>query len=320
MSSAPPQASIVWNRTSISEWRLLLARIPRSNIVQTWAYAKTVRDIRQQMTRFGVIEIDGEVRGLVQIQEVSLFGLFHTVVLDRGPLWLTDPAPKSWMDAFLIAFEKNFPRSLFRVRRLMPELADSEEANRQLASAGFRPRTVDDRYHSIWIDLRADVETLRARLKGKWRNALNSAERRSLTVSPTSSTVVLSWLIEAYQKDKKEKGYPGPKPSFVRRLAAEALETQDCLIYRALDGDAIIAAILVMTHGTSATYQIGWTSDAGRKHNAHHLLLWTAFCELKAQGIEWFDVGGINEDTAKGVTQFKRGLGGIEYRLVGLYK
>jgi lipid II:glycine glycyltransferase (peptidoglycan interpeptide bridge formation enzyme) len=39
---------------------------------------------------------------------------------------------------------------------------------------------------------------------------------------------------------------------------------------------------------------------------------------LKADGVSWFDLGGIS-DAAPGVARFKSGLGGCETQLVGGY-
>ena len=38
---------------------------------------------------------------------------------------------------------------------------------------------------------------------------------------------------------------------------------------------------------------------------------------MKKLGCLWFDVGGIDEENNPGITQFKRGLKGEEYTLIG---
>ena len=76
--------------------------------------------------------------------------------------------------------------------------------------------------------------------------------------------------------------------------------------------------MLAAIHGGSATYLVGWTGDAGRRVRAQNLLLWHAVERLKAAGIRWFDLGGINADAA-GVAHFKRGMGGEIVNLVGGY-
>ena len=38
---------------------------------------------------------------------------------------------------------------------------------------------------------------------------------------------------------------------------------------------------------------------------------------LKEQGIRWFDLGGIDEDTTPGISEFKLGVNGNRYNLIG---
>jgi lipid II:glycine glycyltransferase (peptidoglycan interpeptide bridge formation enzyme) len=91
------------------------------------------------------------------------------------------------------------------------------------------------------------------------------------------------------------------------------------MIGRVVKGNKALAAAAILCHGKAATYQVGWSSRAGREASANHLLLWQALGLLKDKGITDFDLGGVNDDTAKGIKQFKAGLGGDLQRLAGLY-
>ncbi len=309
--------TIDWDAASVAEWQRLLSRVPRSNVIQTFAYAKAVRSTKQQMTRFGVIKEEGEPVGLVQIQEVKLLGMFHTVVLDRGPLWFADNVSSDYWEAFFKTFDREFPRRIGRWRRIMPELDETDDNMKLLISSGLR--VVRQGYRSIWLDLRDEPHTIRKRFKGKWRNALTSAEKGGLEVATDWQMETLPWLLMEYEADKKERKYDGPSATFLHCLTHAARGTGNVIVLRAMQRDKPVAAILILRHGSSATYQIGWTSEEGRKTKAHHLLLWRACLALKEVGVDWFDAGGINEEHAAGVTKFKRGLGGREYQLVGTF-
>ena len=80
-----------------------------------------------------------------------------------------------------------------------------------------------------------------------------------------------------------------------------------------------IAAVLFLVHGQCATYQVGWSSDAGRENCAHHLLLWQGRSVLKRYGVNALDLGGINDETAQGIKKFKEGTGAKISKLVGHY-
>ena len=64
------------------------------------------------------------------------------------------------------------------------------------------------------------------------------------------------------------------------------------------------------------TYLLGWNGYKGRNLKPNQFLLWNAMMLLKEQGIRWFDLGGIDEDTP-GISEFKLGVNGIRYALVG---
>jgi lipid II:glycine glycyltransferase (peptidoglycan interpeptide bridge formation enzyme) len=93
----------------------------------------------------------------------------------------------------------------------------------------------------------------------------------------------------------------------------------ELVVFRAMhDGDAV-AGICVASHGSAATYLLGWNGDRGRALKANQYLLWQAIVNLKTSGFRWFDLGGVDEETTPGIAAFKLGLGGERYELVGEY-
>jgi lipid II:glycine glycyltransferase (peptidoglycan interpeptide bridge formation enzyme) len=90
-------------------------------------------------------------------------------------------------------------------------------------------------------------------------------------------------------------------------------------VLRARAAGQWVAGVLIVRHGTSATYLVGWSGDDGRKARATNALLWAALGELARRGCEWLDLGGIDDTATPGVAEFKRGMGGREYVLSGTY-
>jgi lipid II:glycine glycyltransferase (peptidoglycan interpeptide bridge formation enzyme) len=119
--------------------------------------------------------------------------------------------------------------------------------------------------------------------------------------------------------DKLQRGYDGPDLPVITALGQRFAVEKNLLIGTAKLENNKIAAILILCHGTSATYQIGWSSEDGRTHSAHHRLLFESLSQLRARGITDLDLGGINDDSAKGVKTFKTGMGGETIQLAGLY-
>ena len=310
-----------WISPSIADWEGRLSRIRRLPVLQSLPYARAVRAAKQQGARWGTIHIDGTEVGLLQIQEVGLAGrAVHLLSLDRGPVWFEGAGSLDHWRAFLEAFDAEFPRRIGRRRRILPEIADTGATRDLLSSAGFRRQPGIPGYQTIWLDLAPAVEALRAGLKQKWRNVLNKAERQDLAVEIDETGDRLDWIVARYAADKKARDYPGPEPGFLIALSRAFAADRKCLILTATEKGEAVAAVLLLLHGRSATYQVGWSGPEGRKLGAPTLLLWNAVTLLRDRGYRDFDLGGINDRDAAGVKAFKAGLGGEEVRLVGQYR
>ncbi|MCB9982825.1 MAG: GNAT family N-acetyltransferase [Rhodospirillales bacterium] len=263
--------------------------------------------------------MNGHEAGYVQILEMHLIGgLLHFVSLDRGPLWFNGFGTPKHFAAFCTALRGEYPQRLGRFMRFIPEIEDSSTIEKILTAHGFRKKSPG--YQTIWIDLTQSSQDLRARLKGNWRGHLHQAENAGLEVQWDTKGLYLDWLLGGYASDKAAKGYSGPSVPFMHKLAAHYNEEGGLLIGRALDRGRPLAGILILCHGQSATYQIGWNSARGREKCAHNILLWQSLLYLKDKGFCSFDLGGVNDETAKGVKKFKQGLGGRGVTLAGLYR
>lgn len=265
--------------------------------------------------------MDGQEAGLARFMEVrALGGLIHGITLDRGPLWNQGYGGAHHIRAFFDAFNARYPKRMGRKRRIIPEIEDGAAARKMLESAGLE-RTGEG-YQTYLIDLMQDEERLRAGLAQKWRNVLNRAEREnSFSLQWDDEAKQIPWFLKLYEQDKRRKNYDGPPPDLLRQLALFMSPARDMIIGRAVSDDgSAIAAVLIARHGTQATYLAGWSGEEGRAAGAHHRLLWQACLYLKNKDVIIFDLGGFHEDKAKGVSDFKAGMGGRVYRLAGTYR
>lgn len=311
--------TIDWNTLSTDAWDDLFSRIPRSNILQSYAYARAACPIEKQRARWGLIRVSGKEAGLVQIFEAGIFwNLFHAVILDRGPLWFEGYGHAMHSKWFFDAFHKQFAPRFGRRRRIIPEIEDGPAAQKFLGQTGLA-RTGNG-YQTIWLDLTPDLETLRGNLRPNWRTALNKAERSDLAISADRGPAELSWTVGIYAGDKAAREYGGPAPSLLRAYLPLLAQNDDLILLRAMKGGQPLAFTVFACHGRSATYLIGWSSDEGRAFAAHQRLLWDGITMLQIKGIRELDLGGINDDDeARGIRNFKEGLGGRAVRYVGLY-
>lgn len=313
------QISINWNTQSIDEWDNAFSRIPFSNFLQSYSYAKALAAIEQQKPRWGLIELNGKPAGIVQMFEAGIFwNAIHAVSLDRGPLWFEGFGSALHVKLFFDEINKQFPPRFGRRRRFLPETQDGPTAQKLIAQTGLG--RVGPGYETIWIDLQKSEEDLRSDLKSNWRNKLNKATKSAISIEWDETGDTIRWVSGIYAGDKAVRDYKGISPKLFAAYAKIAAEKKDLMIGRAMLNGDLVAFAVTIVHGRSATYLIGWASDAGREAAAQTLLLWETAMRLKKKGIKEIDLGGVNDESAAGVKTFKEGMGGRAVRYVGHYR
>jgi hypothetical protein len=312
--------NIKWNTLSIDQWEEKFSQISHSNILQSYDYARAACPFYKQKARWGLIEIQGREAGLVQLFETGLFGnIIHAVMVDRGPLWFDGFGTALHVKLFFDELNKQFPKRFGRKRRMIPETEGGPTAHKLITQTGLLPVANQTGYQTVWIDLDKDEDTLRAELRPNWRNAMNKAERSGITIEWDDRNQTLDWVTGIYAADKSMRGYNGIPPKLLKNYATILAPKQGILIGRAMLESTPIAFVVFVMHGRSATYLAGWSSEEGRGAAAHHALLWNGMRELKKRNIRELDMGGINDEEASGIKNFKEGLGGRVVRTVGQY-
>jgi lipid II:glycine glycyltransferase (peptidoglycan interpeptide bridge formation enzyme) len=77
---------------------------------------------------------------------------------------------------------------------------------------------------------------------------------------------------------------------------------------------------LIIRSGCTALDFLVSTNERGRELDANSALYWHAIVQAKENGCRWFDIGGLNENTTKGIAEFKQGLNAVPYKLVGEWR
>ncbi|NRB18443.1 MAG: GNAT family N-acetyltransferase [Rhodobacteraceae bacterium] len=166
------------------------------------------------------------------------------------------------------------------------------------------------------LDLTAPKEQRRAALHQKWRNRLKHAESQSLRVSRQTMPVdPAHWLFQADAKQQGQRGYRNWPQDLT--LAYVRTNPGKAKLFQAFDGKDCVAAVLILCHGTSASYHISHSTDRGRAVSAHNLLMWQAINWLAANDYTELDLGLINTEDAAGLARFKLGTGAQLHTLGG---
>lgn len=304
----------------VGAWDALFRSAPQSSHLQSRAYTQAWAQQRGWKARHGALSVAGHRFGLfVVLEKRGPFGL-TLARLNRGPVWLDANGSEEQQRAAVQLLAAHYAPRRGRALLAAPNLRMTPAAVLELTAAGWRRRSMRP-WQSIWLDLAPDEKTLHARLDGKWRNQLASAQKKCLQLEVTTEKAAFDWLLERHAELIQGRGFSGPTPAFLRDLHRAMGETGDTFhVLRAVADGAWVAGIGVMQHGTTGTYLIGWNGPEGRRLNANNFLVWHAVLTLRRAGCSWFELGGVDEWRTPGITAFKRGLGGDEYRLIGDFR
>lgn len=163
---------------------------------------------------------------------------------------------------------------------------------------GFLP-LVTPMHHAVW-ELGPD---LRAGMAGKWRNRLVAAERAGVRVRRGGADC-LPTLLDREGRQRRARGYRALSEGFSSALPSGAMR---CWEWR--QAGAMQAAMAFVVHGASATYHLGWASEAAKAAGVHGVMLTRAAEALRAEGVRWLDLGSVDTEAALGLARFKLGTG-----------
>ncbi|WP_424831775.1 lipid II:glycine glycyltransferase FemX [Ruegeria sp.] len=247
-------------------------------------------------------------------------------VLNRGIAWIAagpltcvagQPEPSAEMLGAILSKLRDHARAAGHILRLRfpVQVNPAEDA---VAQAGFASTDKAATYRTVLINPDQDEEDLMRALHGKWRNPLRNALKADLGLETGSILDLSDRFTHLYEQVRDAKGFqPDIPPEFYYALSGPDFD-HDVLIARK-DGEDI-GAMTIGCSGSTATYLFGATSDAGRRLNAGHYLMWQAMLYCRERGIKCFDLGGIDPEANPSVTRFKLRTGGADAIAAGPYE
>ena len=303
---------LFWDDLDAADWDRHHAAAGAA-LQQDWAYGSCMKAMGVACLRVRV-EADGRTVAQAQFIGRRIAGLVSVVLCSRGPVW-TEPLSAADKAEVYRQLRASLPVRRPRFAFFTPE----EEAGDTLGLSSWR--RVMTGYSTVTLDLGQSREQLRAGLESKWRNRLVAAEAAGLTVQRLGANPAqYRWLLEQEDAMRDQRGVQGLPSGFIERyIQARKSAAHTVLTLRADHQGERVAAMMFLLHGTAATYQVGWSNDAGRQHNAHNLLLWQAIEALQQRGVRLLDLGGVNTQRSAGIARFKLGTGGRVLTLAGTY-
>ena len=181
---------------------------------------------------------------------------------------------------------------------------------------GVQPKTV------MVLDLDADLDTILAGFKSKWRYNIRLAERKGVEVREGSKEDIPSFhkiLIETARRD----GFSVRGPGYFESLWNHLAPSGKLKLFTANYEGHPIAGIILFCMGPRAVYVYGASSSEHRNVMPNHLIQWSAIKWSKENGHSIYDFRGVSpirngepvDESLAGLNRFKEGFGAryVEY-------
>jgi lipid II:glycine glycyltransferase (peptidoglycan interpeptide bridge formation enzyme) len=188
-----------------------------------------------------------------------------------------------------------------------------------LSSVGFRKAAATVQPpDTVIVNLNVSHEEILASMKPKWRYNISLAEKKSVKVNSGGAQdieVFYNLLKETAARDGIAVHGINYYKTLFEVCQKQNKENQFIRLYTAKHEDDILASIVVLFRGDTATYLYGASSNNKRNLMAAYALQWNSMRDAKEAGCLNYDLFGIppNDDPdhpMAGLYRFKTGFGG----------
>jgi lipid II:glycine glycyltransferase (peptidoglycan interpeptide bridge formation enzyme) len=295
------------------EWQRYFIQTSKYNLSQDWEYGEFRKATSKwQVRRFKVLELE-KVVGIFQCYEKSLpiFSFLGVVYINRGPLLLEEFSNVRFGE-LLHFIKKQFSILNGKTLILSPFKELSQELIEEMRTRKFI-QMFTNTYVTSYLNLIKSEDQIRKELHSKWRNQLNSAEKKSISFIVDRVGDYDDFILETYSKMSNEKGFDTITNIQLRTLFSEYRKSNNLFVFVGLNEfNEPLSFKIFIGYGESVVYFIGWASLDGRQANAPKLLIWNAIKYLKSKGYTEMDLGGMDPINLPGIAKFKQGLGGTD--------
>jgi len=309
------------------QWCKAVGMFDDANIYQTTAY-KSVPGRRRDISRLVLRRADA-ISALAQVRiiRVPVVGVGFAYVR-WGPIWRlgNDNRNSGTFRQIVRALRNEYALKRGLVVRLRPRAftEDADDIMQILREEGYEYLSEGEAKRTLILDLKPELGAIRKGLKQNWRNHLNQAERNQLKVVEGNEDDLFEKFIGIYREMLSRKRFVEPNDIKEFRSMQKVLPTSlKMRTFISMSQGKPSAGAICSAIGDTGVYLFGATNDAGMSNKGSYLVQWKVIQWMKALGIRWYDLHGINPDANPGTYSFKNGLcgrNGKEVLFIGQYE
>ncbi len=293
------------------------------HLLQTAAWGALKQRFGWQAERIALVS-DNAMSAAAQILYRPLAPALTIAYIPRGPV----SAEPEALAAFLQSVTQHARQRGAFLLKIEPDWQRGDPYDNALRAIRAQPtaETIQPPV-TLRIDLTADLDTLLARMKSKWRYNIRLAEKKQVVVRAGASADLPAFY-ELMQLTGARDHFAIHGADYYR-AAFELLAAQDCArLFIAEFEHKPLAMIFVTAFAREAIYLYGASSNQERHRMPNHALHWAAMQWAKARGCTHYDLWGIPEDAGEtndaanlpsSLYQFKQGFGGTKVYYSGAW-
>ncbi len=300
-----------------AEWDSLVDSVPYSDVAQLSKWAR-VREAAGYSPVYLFMREGGRIIAGAQLlrRKVPLLGWIY--YLSGGPLI----APSCQDRELLVRQLSQSLRSLLethcRMLFIQPHF-DGSRMSDELIELGFRPSEVDIApTATLRIDLSLDLQEIHAGMKRKLRKWSRRWPTCGVTVR-TGGKADIPLLADLIAKSAAFQNYQPLSREYIEHLHETLAPSGHAVLFVGeLDGEAVAATLYTRCGGVLRARLTGLDRDTDAlKMNVPSAIAWHAIRWARAEGLRWYDFGGIKAETAQallaGESLDQQGAGGCDF-------
>jgi lipid II:glycine glycyltransferase (peptidoglycan interpeptide bridge formation enzyme) len=313
--------------TNYEDWMNLYEKCIVKTLPQTWEYGSAKAKVEfWSIKRY---KINNDLNGtiaIVQLLYINIPFIGKIVRINRGPLLINNiSSNESTISLNIIKFLCDEAKNnKWIMLQIAPLINFSDYFFKNLLNSGFQNKDHCSADTSI-INIIPNQENLLMSFDGKWRNQLKKGLKSNIIVINTNSDkIYFEKMLLLYNKQQKINNFKGTSNKILKALFNSQTKSFKFNIFTAIVNneidDEIIGFLATFQYSNFSEYIIGISTDNGKKLQVNSVLLWEALLYAKRSNCNYFDLGGLSDDTPSGIANFKRGLNGEPFKLIGEWR
>lgn len=302
---------LIINEISNQEcWRKILENVSHnSSILQSWEYGDAKKIYyKRNIYRLEFIYKNKSV-GIAQVINIKIFKLLNIYYIGRGPIFF-NPTSSDVYEEIIYSLKKYFKKITYVNILLVSPLPNYFKIKNSINLNFIK------RWESLTLNLTPSLVEIKKNLSNNWRKKYMV---RSLSINEQcfiNRYEKIGNLLDLYYENLCSKNGKKINKNFYKIYLHKIIKSnQSPLLLEYYNSNQLESAILIIKHGVSSTYLMGWSSEKAKKEKINQFLFWKVISLLKEDGIKFFDLGGIDSQETPGITQFKKSFGAIKYKL-----